>query len=277
MTADAASSSVPSSTPAPSAPAPAVAANDAAPRGSGWRLRTAHRLYRIAVRLNWAEPELNGLEAVVRPGDTVLDIGAALGMYTVPLADIVGRDGRVFSFEPQRRGVATLRLLRALTGARRGATRRVALGPEAGRGHIAVPFLNGFPIFGHGHIAEGADDGAHRIHRSSTRIDTVDAWCEQHGIERVAFIKIDVEGFEPSVIEGAQAIIGRDRPSLLLEIEDRHLVRYGRDAAGFLADVRERWPEYRMYTWSGSTWTETAAVHAPVRNYLFATSAALVR
>jgi FkbM family methyltransferase len=183
----------------------------------------------------------------------------------------------VYSFEPQRRGVFTVRLLRTLTGARRGVTRRVALGPKTGVGHIAVPFLNGFPIFGHGHIAEGADEGEHRIRRSSTRIDTVDSWCEAHGIDRVAFIKIDVEGFEPSVIEGAHAVIGRDRPSLLLEIEDRHLLRYGRDAAGFLADVRSRWPEYRMHTWSGTAWVEVDAVEPPVRNYLFATEAALAR
>ncbi len=265
MTSDAASTSLPT---------PAMTR---APRRSGWRLRAAHGLYRVAIRLHWAEPELNGLEAVVRPGDTVLDIGAALGMYTVPLADIVGPDGRVFSFEPQHRGVFTVRLLRILTGARRGLTRRIALGPTAGVGHIAVPFLRGFPIFGHGHIAEGADDGADRIHRSSTRIDTVDAWCAAHGIDHVAFIKVDVEGFEPSVIEGARAVICRDRPSLLLEIEDRHLVRYGRDAAGFLADVRERWPDYRMHIWSGSTWVEVDAVEPSVRNYLLATEAALSR
>jgi FkbM family methyltransferase len=234
-------------------------------------------LYRVAIRLNWAEPELNGLEAIVRPGDTVLDIGAALGMYTVPLADIVGPDGRVFSFEPQRRGVFTVSLLRVLTGVRHGVTRRVALGPREGHGHIAVPFLRGFPIFGHGHIAEGADDGTGRLRRSRTRIDTVDAWCARHDVGHVAFIKVDVEGFEPAVIEGARAIVDRDRPSLLLEIEDRHLVRYGRDAAGFLAEIRERWPEYRMYTWSGTTWIEVDRIEPETRNYLFATEAALSR
>jgi FkbM family methyltransferase len=244
-------------------------------RPSGWRLRAGHALYRLATRLHWAEPELNGLEAVVRAGDDVLDIGASLGMYTVPLADIVGRDGRVFSFEPQRRGVATIGLLRLLTGAHRGMTRRVALGSRAGHGHIAVPFLRGFPIFGHGHIAEGADDDAMRQHRSRTLIETVDEWCARHDIRHVAFIKVDVEGFEPAVIEGAVAVIDRDRPSLLLEIEDRHLARYGRDAAGFLAEIRERWPEYRMHVWSGSAWTPADVIDPAVRNYLFATESAL--
>jgi FkbM family methyltransferase len=263
VTADAAPTSVPTATPAP--------------RSSGWRLRAGHGLYRIAIRFHWAEPELNGLEAVVRRGDTVLDIGAALGMYTVPLADLVGPDGRVFSFEPQRRGVFTVRLLRLLTGARRGLTRRIALGPREGHGHIVVPFLRGFPIFGHGHIAAVSDEGGHRIRRSSTRIDTVDSWCARHGLDRIAFIKIDVEGFEPLVIEGARGVIDRDRPSLLLEIEDRHLERYGRDAAGFLAEVRTRWPEYRMHAWSGTAWTEVDRIEPATRNYLFATDSALSR
>jgi hypothetical protein len=107
-----------------------------------------------------------------------------------------------------------------------------------------------------------------RIH---TAVDTVDDWVDREGLGRVAFIKIDVEGFEPLVVEGARRVIDRDRPSLLMEIEDRHLVRYDRDAAGFLAEIRERWPEYRMYTWVDDAWTATAEVRPEVRNYLFTT------
>ena len=57
------------------------------------RVRAAHGLYRFATRLHWAEPELFGLGALVRPGDDVIDVGAALGMYTVPLAELVGAPG----------------------------------------------------------------------------------------------------------------------------------------------------------------------------------------
>ena len=66
----------------------------------------------------------------------MLDVGAALGMYTVPLAALVGRSGRVWSFEPQRRGIFTVRLLRVLTGQRAGKVSRVALGPHDGRSTI---------------------------------------------------------------------------------------------------------------------------------------------
>jgi FkbM family methyltransferase len=264
VTADAASTSPPPS------------AELAAPRArSNWRVRAAHGLYRFATRLHWAEPELLGLGALVHRGDEVIDVGAALGMYTVPLADLVGRTGRVSSFEPQRRGVFTVRLLRVLTGPHRGRVSRVALGPHDGHSTIVVPFHNGFPIFGHGHVEEGAGDGSERGHRSHAPMTTIDHWCAEHDIARVAFIKVDVEGFEPSVIAGAVATIDRDRPSLLLEIEDRHLARYDATADGFVAEILERWPNYRMYVWRDGSWVAASTVVPEVRNYLFTTDAAI--
>lgn len=266
MTADAASTS----------PTPPVELT-AVGRRSNWRVRAAHGLYRLATRLHWAEPELLGLGAFVRPGDEVIDVGAALGMYTVPLAELVGRTGRVSSFEPQHRGIFTVRLLRGLTGPHRGRVSRTALGPHEGSSTIVVPFHHGFPIFGHGHVEEGAGDEQGRHHRSHAPMSTIDAWCAKNEIGRVSFIKVDVEGFEPAVIEGAVATIDRDRPSLLLEIEDRHLLRYGRTAAGFVAEIHQRWPDYRMYTWVDGSWAPANEIVPEVRNYLFATDAALSR
>jgi FkbM family methyltransferase len=260
----------------PTSPTPSVDLGVRRSR-SNLRVRAAHGLYRLATRLHWAEPELVGLGAVVRAGDEVIDVGAALGMYTVPLADLVGRTGRVSSFEPQPRGIFTVRLLRALTGPHRGRVSRAIVGPHAGDATIVVPFLNGFPIFGHGHVAGRRDDDGGRQYRTSAPMITIDSWCAQHGIAPVSFIKVDVEGFEPAVIEGAVATIDRDRPTLLLEIEDRHLERYARTAADFVGEIHTRWPDYRMYTWVDGAWTPAAQIVPEVRNYLFATDAAFQR
>lgn len=246
-------------------------------RRGGWRQRIGHAIYAAAGRIKFAEPEINGLVRLVKPGDSVVDVGAALGMYTVPLAYLTGPSGRVDSFDPQPRNYHTVRIMRRAIGASQGKIRRLALGPEAGTGEIVVPIIFNLPIFGHGHISQGSNDGTRRLHRVSTEIDTIDAWVQRESIARVSFIKIDVEGFEPSVIAGARATIDRDRPSLLMEIEDRHLVRYERTAAGFLEEIAKRWPDYRIYTWSGTDWSEVDHVEAKVRNYLFATDAALAR
>lgn len=252
----------------------AVTASQPRPASTGnWRQRLGYGMYRGASRLNWAEPEVRGLDQVVKPGDTVLDVGAALGMYTVPLSYLTGPTGRVFSVDPQPRNFHVVRFLRGLVGTAGGTIRRVAFGPQPGESSIAVPIILGLPIFGHGHISDGVQEkGPHRIRYTPTPVDTIDDWVARDGIERVTFIKVDVEGFEPSVVEGAHGLIDRDRPSLLLEIEDRRLVRYGRTTADdFHAQLLERWPDYRMYTWVDGAWTPTDVIRDEVRNYLFTT------
>ena len=237
------------------------------------RLRLCYDTLRVLSRLRFLEPELCGLAAVVPRGGAALDVGASLGLYTLPLAHLVGATGRVDSFEPQPRGYRVTRAMRRAIGASRGRLQRVAVGAEPGHGAIAVPLVRGLvPIFGHGHLTAGAAerDGV-RLRHTETEIITLDAWVATEGIDRVAFIKMDVEGFEPAVIEGAAQVITRDLPTMLLEIEDRHLARYGTNAAGFTDGLLARWPEYRMLRWDGRRWSPAARVDDAGNNYLFAT------
>ena len=243
------------------------------------RPRIAHALMMAATRIGWAEPELRGLAQLVKEGDEVIDIGASHGMYTAPLAHLVGPTGRVHSFEPHPRQQRTLRRLKRALGARHVIINDAAVGSAEGEFTMRLPVRFGLPIYGHAHIADGAADypSSVRIHTWSTPMTTVDAWAESNGASRVTFIKVDVEGFEPSVIAGGHDTIDRYRPSLLLEIEDRHLTRYAGDANHFADELRTTWPDYRMYTWGGTSWVPTERVQIGTRNYLFATDAALAR
>jgi FkbM family methyltransferase len=154
-----------------------------------------------------------------------------------------------------------------------------AVGREQGQLTMRLPLFFGLPIYGRAHLTEGAAPVGSRemVRHWLTPIAALDDWVEAERIGPVSFIKVDVEGFEPQVIEGASAMISRDLPSLLLEIEDRHLARYGRDAAGFVASILQRWPEYGIYTWRDEAWARVDAVQLGTRNYLFATDEALAR
>src|SRR2546423_391591 len=60
---------------------------------------------------SWSEPELDLIPFAVRPGETVLDIGANYGVYSYHLSRAVGSSGRVFAFEPVPFTYATLQLV----------------------------------------------------------------------------------------------------------------------------------------------------------------------
>jgi FkbM family methyltransferase len=186
----------------------------------------------------------------------------------------------VFAFEPQARQTVAVRSLRNFMGSPHITVTKGVLGPEEGEFTLMVPFKFGVPIFGWAHVVEGTDPSLERTTRSMrtrTPMHTVDAWMAKHGGPDPTFLKIDVEGFEPGVIDGAAATITRSLPSLLLEIEDRHLLRYGTDGNTFADDLRRRWPDYRMHTWVDGAWTPTEHVGLGTRNYLFATDAAFAR
>ncbi|MEQ1737904.1 MAG: hypothetical protein ABL886_16040, partial [Rhodoglobus sp.] len=142
------------------------------------RPRLANLVMRFATRINWAESELRGLSSVVRPGDNVIDVGAAHGMYTLPLAHLVGSTGRVDSFEPHPRQQRTLRLLRRLIGAAQVRVNNFAVGEAPGERIMRLPVKFGFPIYGHAHITAGAaePDAGTKIRHWNTSVTSVDAW-----------------------------------------------------------------------------------------------------
>lgn len=227
-------------------------------------LQSADRLLRGAARLRLVEPELEGLRSVVGPGDVCFDVGAAYGMYAIPLAAIVGPTGAVLAFEPQRRPRAVLSAARTLLGAAHVRISHAAVGGAAGEHDLVLVTRYGVRISGHAHLAGSVGSVAARVRVPVTTIDDV---CREQGIERVRFVKADVEGFEHAVLEGAARVLERDRPALLLEIEDRHLQRYGLSGADVADSLRDR--GYEMAVWGRSGWLAADRVLTGTRNYLF--------
>ncbi|PRX96098.1 FkbM family methyltransferase [Allonocardiopsis opalescens] len=257
----------------------------APPSGGRGRHRTGALagVLRGCAALALSEPEILGLDRIVRAGDVCFDIGAAYGMYTYPLAALVGPAGRVYGFEPLPNPFRILAAGHRATGAGNVRVFNAALGRREGTAELTLPIRFGLPIHGWAHLREGVAEGsappeyaATRTSRAlRTRVRTVDGFCADHGIGRVDFMKVDVEGFEPAVLAGAERVLAEHRPSLLMEIEDRHLAKYGTDCAAIVAALAER--GYRMYAWRRREWRPVDAVDGSsprYRNYLFATEEA---
>jgi len=173
-----------------------------------WRVPAKYWHARLRRRL---EPEMALLPALVRRDERAIDIGANYGLYARSLARL---GARVELFEPHPRCLGALE-----AWARERPSVRVhscALSCEQGCASLAVP------LGGHGveHDAaaslEPLDGQACR--RMPVAVRTLDSFA----FSDVGFIKVDVEGHEAPVIEGARATIARLRPALLVEIEQRH-------------------------------------------------------
>ena len=162
-----------------------------------------------------------------RPG-TILDVGAHDGLLTLPLARLPG--ATVLAFEPLPRAHA--RLAAACAGLPNVELRREALGAAPGRLMLSVPVVDGVPAEQWASLAK--DYGAFAsvtTEAHAVEVITIDSL----GLSDVTHMKVDAEGFEQEVLEGARATLRRCRPVLSVELEERHRAGATRDVPALLA------------------------------------------
>lgn len=170
-------------------------------RGRWWDPTSRGKVLRI---LNGTyEPEQTALfEQRIRPGHTVLDVGANIGYYTLLASVLAGPTGRVHAFEPEPRNAGFLRRHVEINRLRNVTVQQAAVSDRAGMARF--DFGSGS---GTGHLA---DAGALEV-----RTVRLDDYCAEHGLVPSA-VKIDVEGAEMSVLHGARGTLERHRPVLFL-------------------------------------------------------------
>jgi FkbM family methyltransferase len=231
-----------------------------------------HRvLAAMARRGGPVEKEILGLGEVVGPGDVCLDVGAEFGLYTHVLADLVGPTGAVHAFEPQAGAHRWLSLGVRASGPSWVHLHRLALGSGTGAATLSVPRRRGLPVHGRAFVTAGArDEGpnaefADRRHES-VALTTLDVVVADLGLDDVALVKVDVEGAEGAVLDGAETVLARHRPHLLLEIEDRHTAKYGLAGAAVLERLAAQ--GYTPHVWTDG-WRAVDGLVPEERNYLF--------
>jgi FkbM family methyltransferase len=174
--------------------------------------------------------------SLVRPGDTVVDVGANFGWYTALFAGAVGEHGRVLAFEPLEHLCVLLRETLALNGSPSQVhVHSCALGSASGS--LDVFTFAGLP---HGH-ASSSDLGRDDAIAHTCPLERLDDVLAREGVGHVDFMKIDVEGHERDVLLGAPALLAReDAPIVAFEINRECLHHRGlraRDVESLFRDT----------------------------------------
>ena len=166
------------------------------------------------------EPALSQIASqLIEPGDKVIDVGANFGWYTTLFATLAG-NGRVLSYEPSPRtfGILSANIV-ANDLADRVHARNVCVGATSG---TVTMELGDASESGLAHIVDST--GATTAEIQMVSLD------EDYGStdRQVAYVKIDVEGYETPVLEGARQLLGSDHPPIVqIEVNDEALERAG--------------------------------------------------
>jgi FkbM family methyltransferase len=144
------------------------------------------------------EPQLwRAVMSHTRGGDTIAEVGASIGIYTLALASRVGLEGRVVAFEPDPESAAELEANVAINGWRhRISDTRSVVGESSGE--VSFTCARGMES----HVASVADSSDAAIRVPMVTLDSV------FPDSRVDLLKIDVEGYEEPVLRGAHALLG---------------------------------------------------------------------
>ncbi|SRR6266571_1976963 len=174
------------------------------------------------------EPEVTNLvRSLLRPGMTLVDVGANVGYYTVLAASLVKPTGHVFAFEPELDAYRYLLLNIDRNAAARAVASAVnkALADVDGTMRFIPSALEG------GFLAKSGDNASHSAEDSrSLDVETtsLDSFVAERGWPSIDLVKIDAEGSEALVLAGASRVVARNPDmKVIMEVNLRALERAG--------------------------------------------------
>ena len=179
------------------------------------------------------ETELQLFRDAVKPGMTVADIGANIGLYTIVAARLVGESGKVFAYEPEP---ANFSLLKRNVGANALSNvilSDVAVAEKAGTAALYLdPDNKGSHSFAQSEIARDA---------LTVKTDTLDHLLAGHGSPIIDVIKMDIEGAEELALRGMTSAIARSpRLKIFTEFYPERIDAVSSSAEMFLKHLREK-------------------------------------
>ncbi len=208
--------------------------------GGGWWLAQDDFLSKALFYDGFEDAERSFVERYLRPGMKVLDIGAHHGYYSLLASRKVGPSGLVLAIEPSPRERKRLRLHLRINRCKNVQIESRALGESKGTAEL--------------YVVRGTETGCNSLREPNVAQDTeritvsvecLDRVLQDRGIERVDFVKLDVEGAELSVLRSAQDLLSRrPRPVFLVEVQDIRTRPWGyaaREVVRHLSSLDYRW------------------------------------
>lgn len=163
------------------------------------------------------EPELLWIKNYLNRNDVYMDIGANVGAYLFQLENKL-KPENIYAFEPNKR--LCQRLKRIFPDVH---SFSLALSDVNTFAEFKVPVMNGKRIHTRGTLQTNLkEEGESTSEIMKVKVIKLDDWAEIEHFNRLNFIKIDVEGNELQTLRGAEETIKKFKPTLMVEIEQRH-------------------------------------------------------
>lgn len=159
----------------------------------------------------------------IKEGDIVIDVGANIGYYTLIFAQLVGKSGKVFAFEPEPKNFEILKKNIEINNYDNVIVEQKIVSEKCGKMKL---YVSNSDIVGHRIQQMGNLENFVEVESV-----TLDDYMKKLNLdEKVNFIKIDVEGAEPNVLEGSKEILEKNNHLKIFTEFNRAVVKnYGTD------------------------------------------------
>ncbi|MBI5740387.1 MAG: FkbM family methyltransferase [Nitrospirae bacterium] len=184
---------------------------------------------------SWGTGHNNAFQVLLKMCEgrkVVFDVGAHVGLCSMPVSRVIGEGGVVYAFEPSKTNMDRLSKNLAYNN-----IDNVKLLPHlvGDKSRANVPFHESYEVTGMNSIARYKGDDTYSItYKDQVSIDD---FCADHDIIP-EIIKIDVEGAESGVLRGAENVLRNHRPVIVLSVHPRHLQLLG-DSVDNLKNIIE--------------------------------------
>ncbi|MCU7618550.1 FkbM family methyltransferase [Chryseobacterium sp. PBS4-4] len=163
------------------------------------------------------EPELVWSKEYLNSNAVIFDIGANVGTFLYQFENIL-KHQNIYAFEPNKK--LNIRLKRLFPSMNISS---VALSDENTTAEFKVPIIKGKMVASRGTLNTSyKEKDEENSYTETVEVVKLDDWTKSKNIQKIDFIKIDVEGNEMKTLFGGKETIQKFRPTLMVEMEQRH-------------------------------------------------------